>query len=88
MVMLNSTSSSGGAEPDATGSAPFGSVFNKFSDIALKGKSIALKGKTIAQKGLSASLNTFHNTAQSVGLKDKVIIIFFFFASTISIQNV
>ena len=70
--MQNSSSSSGGAEPDASGSAPFGSVFNKFSDIALKGKSIALKGKKIAQKGLSASLNTFHNTAQSVGLKDKV----------------
>ena len=71
--MQNSSSSSGGAEPDASMSAPFGSVFNKFSDIALKGKSIALKGKTIAQKGLSASLNTFHNTAQSVGLKDKVM---------------
>lgn len=71
--MQNSSSSSGGAESDASGSAPFGSVFNKFSDIALKGKSIALKGKTIAQKGLSASLNTFHNTAQSVGLKDKVM---------------
>ena len=70
--MQNSSSSSGGEGPDATGSAPFGSVFNKFSDIALKGKNIALKGKTIAQKGLSASLNTFHSTAQSVGLKDKV----------------
>ena len=62
-------SSSSGTEAS---SVPFNGVFNKFSDIAQKGKSIALKGKTIAQKGLSLSLNTFHSTAQSVGLKDKV----------------
>lgn len=47
-------------------------MLNKFSDIAQKGKNIAEKGKNIAKKGLTASLDTFHSTAQSVGLKDKV----------------
>ena len=47
-------------------------MFSKLSDIAHKGKNIAEKGKNIAQKGLTASLDTFHSTAQSVGLKDKV----------------
>jgi hypothetical protein len=71
IIMQNSPpSSSSSAEAS---SVPFNGVFNKFSDIAQRGKSIALKGKTIAQKGLSLSLNTFHSTAQSVGLKDKVM---------------
>ena len=50
----------------------FSNMFSKLSDIAHKGKNIAEKGKNIAQKGLTASLDTFHSTAQSVGLKDKV----------------
>ena len=67
--MFNSSSSANGSE---TASLPSSSARNKFADIASLGKSIASKGKTIAGKGLSASLNVFHSTAQSVGLKDKV----------------
>lgn len=64
--MLNSSSSANGSESASS------SARNKFSDIASLGISFASKGKTIAGKGLSASLNIFHSTAQSVGLKDKV----------------
>ena len=58
--------------PDATTSSSLSNMLNKFSGIAQKGKNIAEKGKNIAKKGLTASLDTFHSTAQSVGLKDKV----------------
>lgn len=57
---------------ETTTSSSFTNMFSKLSDIAQKGKNIAEKGKNIAQKGLTASLDTFHSTAQSVGLKDKV----------------
>ena len=72
-TMSNQSSSSNllPAEPATPGT--FSNMLGKFADIAQKGKSIASKGRDIAQKGLTASLDTFHSTAQSVGLKDKVV---------------
>ena len=70
MQHQSSSSSLSDKEPQAPGA--FSNMFSKVMDIAHKGASIAEKGKNITQKGLKASLDTFHSTAQSVGLKDKV----------------
>jgi hypothetical protein len=74
--MQHQSSSSSLLAPESAAPGAFSNMLSKFVDIAHKGKSIAEKGKNIAQKGLTASLDTFHSTAQSVGLKDKVRIRF------------